>query len=105
MSNFSTNPLLPIGSWVQMNLAPYQNPKLRPPYPTVEERTLGQVKSAYTAQGRQFYQIIWNPGGMRPETGMYSLDQLIPLTDQQAQQIRSEMATGAYTPLGGWNAS
>lgn len=99
----SGDPLLAIGSWVQMNLAPYQNPSLRPPYPTIEERTIGIIKSAYTAQGRRYYQVVWNPGGMRPETGIYTVDQLVALSQQQAQDIQAEMAKGAYTPLGGWN--
>lgn len=111
-SSFSTNPLLKVGTWVQLNMqspfsyaqqgSPYQ---LSSAYPTVEERTIGLVRSAYVAQGTQFYQIVWNPGGSRPETGLYTIDQLSPLTTQQAQQIQSEMAAGTYTPQGGWQTN
>jgi hypothetical protein len=102
-ASFSTNPQLPIGSWVQLNMQPYET-KPGPPYPSVEERTIGIIRSAYVAQGQQFYQIVWNPRGNRPETGMYTADQVIPLNSQQVQTITQEMQTGAYTPQGGWNA-
>jgi hypothetical protein len=87
-----------------MNMQPYES-KPHPPYPSVEERTVGVVRSGYVAQGQQFYQVVWNPRGNRPETGMYTIDQLVPLTAQQIQTINAEMNTGAYAPQGGWNAS
>lgn len=110
--SYSTNPLIPIGSWVQLNLSsPYTYRHPQSPlqesskYPSIAERTIGVVRSAYVAQGTQFYQIVWNPRGSKPETGMYTVDQLTPLSPQQAQQIQQQMAQGIYTPQGGWNAS
>lgn len=107
-SSFSTNPLIPIGSWVQLNMnSPfaYQQPggniPLAQTYPSLAERTIGIVRSAYVAQGTQFYQIVWNPRGTRPETGMYTIDQLVPLTSDQASQLQQQMAQGTFTPQGG----
>lgn len=70
--------------------------QLSPAKPSVAERTIGRVRSAYVAQGTQFYQIVWNPGGKSPETGLYTIDQLTPLDNQQAQQIQDAMASGTY---------
>lgn len=110
---FSTNPLLPIGSWVQLNMgSPYAyksststSPlQVKRGYPSIAERTIGVIRSAYVAQGTQYYQIVWNPRGTKPETGMYTVDQLTPLSDQAAQAIQQQMAQGTYAPQGGWNA-
>lgn len=109
--SYSTNPLLAIGSWVQLNMqSPYTYRQKGSPlqessaFPAIAERTIGIVRSAYVAQGTQFYQIVWNPGSDKPETGLYTIDQLSPLSQQQAQQIQGQMAAGTYTPQGGWNA-
>lgn len=95
-SSFSTNPLLPVGSWVQLNMQPYQNQPANTPHPTAMEQTIGIIRSAYVAQGQQFYQIVWNPRGIHPETGMYTVDQLTPITNQQAQDYQSEVMSGTY---------
>lgn len=102
-SQSSTNTPLPqVGDWVQLNMQPYSSgPQPGVPYPTAEERSMGIVRSSYTAQGRQLFQVVWNPRGAYPQTGLYSLDQLVALSPQQAQQIQTEMASGSYTPQGG----
>ena len=91
----TTTPTLATGGWVQYN-ATVQNPQS--PGPSAAEQTIGLVRQIFTAQGKQFYQVVWNPGSMFPETGLYSSNELTPLSQQSAQQILSEMNAETYSP-------
>lgn len=89
------NPLLPVGQWVQYNVS-VQSPRAE--LPSVAEQTIGSIRQAFTAQGKTFYQVVWNPGDANPETGLYTDDQLCALTQQQATAIRQQIACGTYQP-------
>lgn len=89
------SPALPIGSWVQYNVTT-QSP--RAGLPTTDEQTIGKITQSFTAQGGQFYQVVWNPGGANPKTGLYHADQLTCLTQTQANSITSALANGTFTP-------
>jgi hypothetical protein len=93
MSNGSPTPT--VGSWVQYNVTT-QSPLSA--LPTAAENTIGLVRQAFTAQGKQFLQVVWNPGAMLPQTGLYTSDQLCPITQQQAANIQAEMNAGTYDP-------
>lgn len=92
----TTTPSLQTGTWVQYNVST-QSPLAA--LPTAAEQTIGIIRQAYTAQGKQFFQVVWNPGSMFPEVGLYSTDELCALTAQQAQQITSQMNSGTYQGL------
>jgi hypothetical protein len=89
------SPLLSPGTWVQYNAAT-QNP--RAPKPSSQEQTIGLIRQAFTKSDGPYYQVVWNPGAMYPQTGLYHTDQLTQVDQQQAQQIQSELAQGTYTP-------
>jgi len=84
-----------VGSWVQYNVTT-QSPLSA--MPTAAENTIGIVRQLFTAQGRQFVQVVWNPGSLYPETGLYTIDQLCEITSQQAAQIQSNINSGQYDP-------
>lgn len=94
MSNGSTTPMA-TGSWVQYD-ASTQSPLS--PGPTAAEQTIGIVRSLFTAQGTQYAQVVWNPGSQSPETGLYTCDQLCPISQQQAVDITNQMNAGTYEP-------
>lgn len=83
------------GTYVQINPA---NDPLRAKKPGAEEMGLGIVKQAFTTQGEQYYQVVWNPGDQYPKTGIYHENQLTQLSPQDAQKIIQEMSSGTYTP-------
>jgi len=89
------NPLLPIGQWVQYNVST-QNPRAK--LPTSDESGIGQVRQSFTKADGTYYQIVWNPGAQNPVSGLYHQDQLCALDQQQASDIRSQIAQGTYTP-------
>lgn len=92
-------PSLATGTWVQYNVST-QSPLAA--LPTTAEQTIGIIRQAFTAQGKQFFQVVWNPGNMFPETGLYTADELCALTQQEAQQITAQMNAGSYQlPQGG----
>lgn len=84
-----------VGSWVQVNPSA-QN--LLAPKPTPSELTIGLVRQLFSAEGQQYYQVVWNPGSAFPETGLYTVDQLCTLTDQAVNQIMCQLNEGTYTP-------
>ena len=93
MSNGSTIPT--VGSWVQYNVTA-QSPLSG--LPTAAENTIGIVRQVFCTQGKQMIQVVWNPGAMLPETGLYTEDQLCQITSQQAANIQAQMNAGTYDP-------
>lgn len=91
MSNGSTLPT--VGSWVQYNITT-QSPLSA--LPTTAEETIGIVRQIFTAQGTQYAQVVWNPGSEFPETGLYTVDQLCQITQQQAADIQCKMNSGQF---------
>ena len=89
-----TNPMA-TGSYVQYN-ATTQSPLS--PGPSAAEQTIGIVRQLFMSQGKQFAQVVWNPGDANPKTGIYHADQLTALDQQTAQQIRQQIAAGTYQP-------
>ena len=90
------NPLMPPGQWVQYN-ADTQNP--RAPGPSPEERTVGQVRQSFTRSDGPYYQVVWNPGDMKPKSALYHGDQLKAITQQQAVDMVNQMnASGEFPP-------
>jgi hypothetical protein len=89
-----SNPMA-VGGYVQYNPTT-QNPLS--PAPTAAEETLGIVRQLFTAQGKQFAQVVWNPGSTRPETGLYTCDQLTAIDQKTATDIINQMNAGTYTP-------
>lgn len=87
------SPLLPPGQWVQYNLT-VQDP--RAPKPSPDEQGIGQIRQSFTKSDGPYYQVVWNPGSDKPKSALYHGDQLCALDDQQAQQLRSNMAAGTY---------
>lgn len=83
------------GGWVQLN-ATTQSPLA--PGPDKAEQTIGIIRQMFMAQGKQYFQIVWNPGSMFPETAMYTSDQLSPISAQSAQQIQQQMNAGTWQP-------
>lgn len=94
MSNGST-PSLTTGSYVQYNVTT-QSPLA--PGPSAAEQTLGIVRQFFTAQGKQYAQVVWNPGSMFPDTGLYTEDQLCAITPKQAADITNQMNAGTWQP-------
>lgn len=84
-----------VGSWVQVN-ASAQSPLA--PGPDIAEQTIGIVRQMFTAQGKQYAQVVWNPGSMFPETALYTSDQLCQITQQQAADITKQMNSGTWSP-------
>lgn len=83
------------GTYVQINPA---NDPLRAAKPGAEEKGLGIIKQAFTAEGDQYYVVVWNPGDAFPKTGTYRESQLTQLSPQDVQKIKQEMASGTYSP-------
>ena len=88
-------PQLALGSYVQYNVTT-QSPLAQGPSPA--EQTSGIVRQFFTAQGKQYAQVVWNPGSQFPDTGLYTADQLCAITQQQAADITCQMNAGTYTP-------
>lgn len=86
--------VLPPGQWVQYNLT-VQDP--RAPKPAPEEQGIGQIRQSFSKTDGQYYQVVWNPGSMRPKSGLYHEDQLCALDPKQAQQVRNDIAAGTYS--------
>jgi len=92
------NPLLPPGQWVQYNVTT-QNPRV--PSPAPDEKTVGIIKQSFTRSDGPYYQVLWNPGGMKPKSALYHQDQLTAITQQQASDLVNEMnATGQFPQQG-----
>lgn len=89
------NPSLPIGQWVQYNITT-QSPRSK--LPAGPEQGIGLIRGAYTKSDGCYYQVVWNPGSQNPVSGLYHEDQLCALDQQQASDIRSQIAQGTYTP-------
>lgn len=90
------------GGYVQYN-ATVQSPLS--PAPTAAEKTIGIVRSLFSAQGKQYAQVVWNPGSYAPETGLYTEDQLCSITQQQAADLVNQMNEGTYEPPSGTPSS
>jgi hypothetical protein len=92
-----TPPATPMtqGGYVQYNPTT-QNPLS--PAPTAAEETIGIVRQLFTAQGKRFAQVVWNPGSANPETGLYTEDQLCAISQKQAVDLTNQMNAGTYTP-------
>ena len=101
MTNTSTNPMT-TGGYVQYNVTT-QSPLSA--MPTAAEQTIGIVRQLFMAQGTQYAQVVWNPGSNFPETGLYTCDQLCPITQQQAVDLTNQMNAGTYEPPGGTPSS
>ena len=95
--NTPTTPMA-TGTYVQYNETT-QSPLS--PAPTAAEQTIGIVRQLFTAQGQQFAQVVWNPGGANPETGLYTCDQLCPISQKQAVDLVNQMNEGTYQPPSG----
>lgn len=91
----ATQPTLGPGAYVQLNPS---NDSPRAALPSAPEKTIGVVKQAITAQGEQYFLVVWNPGDKFPRTGTYHADQLTAVSQQDAQTILQQMASGTYTP-------
>ena len=87
------NPLLPPGTYVQINAAT-ESPRAAAPSPA--ERTIGIIRQSFTAFDGPYYQVVWNPGSMHPETGLYHNSDLTQLNQQQVQEITQQLAAGTY---------
>jgi hypothetical protein len=83
------------GGYVQYN--PTVQSPLAPP-PSAPEETIGIVRQLFSAQGKQYAQVVWNPGSARPQTGLYTADQLCPISQQQAVDLTNQMNEGTYQP-------
>src|SRR5215475_13295041 len=94
-SGTSAAPTIGIGSWVQLNPTT-QDP--RAPQPDLAEQTIGIVRQSFVSQGKQMYQVVWNPGEARPQSALYTDDQLTPLDPQAANEIKNPLAAGTYQP-------
>jgi hypothetical protein len=104
MTDTSTTPTTPMatGSYVQYN-ATTQSPLS--PAPSAAEQTIGIVRQLFSAQGKQYAQVVWNPGSARPETGLYTCDQLCPISQKQAVDLTNQMNEGTYQPPSGTPSS
>lgn len=98
MSQSSTSAPLATGSFVQYNSS-VQSPLA--PGPDAAEQTIGIVRQLFTAQGKQYAQVVWNPGSATPETALYTADQLCTITQQQAADLTNQMNAGTYQPSTG----
>ena len=89
----ATAPALVTGGWVQLNPS---TESTRAKNPSAEEQTIGKIMQVFTSQGEQYYQVIWNPGDANPKSAIYHGNELTALDQQQANQIRQQMAQGDY---------
>jgi hypothetical protein len=87
-----------VGSWVQLD-ASTQSPLA--PGPDLAEQTIGIVRQAFTAEGQRYFQVVWNPGSMFPESGLYTVDQLCSISQQDAANITNQMNAGTWSPNAG----
>lgn len=101
MTDTSSQPLA-TGSYVQYNVTT-QSPQA--PGPTPGEQTIGIIRQLFTAQGKQYAQVVWNPGSLYPETGLYTADELCTMTQQQAADAANQMNAGTYQPPSGTPSS
>lgn len=90
----SSSPMVQ-GGYVQYN--PTTQSPLSPA-PTAAEETVGLVRQLFSAQGKQYAQVVWNPGSRFPETGLYTEDELCPLSQKEAVDITNQMNAGTYEP-------
>lgn len=90
----SSSPMVQ-GGYVQYN--PTTQSPLSPA-PTAAEETVGLVRQLFSAQGKQYAQVVWNPGSRFPETGLYTEDELCPLSQKEAVDITNQMNAGTYQP-------
>lgn len=74
--------LLPPGQRVQYNVAA-QSPRAAPP--TATEQTIGVIRQSFNAFDGPYYQVVWNPGGTKPETGLYHANEICPVSQQTTQ--------------------
>jgi hypothetical protein len=91
-----------VGSYVQYNVT-QQSPLSA--LPTSTEQTIGRVRSIFTSEGKQFVQVVWNPGSQNPQTGLYTMDQLCPMTQQEATDAINQLNAGTYQPPSGTPSS
>lgn len=87
--------LLPPGTWVKYNV---ETQSSRAALPTAAEQTIGIIRQAFTGMDGPYYQVVWNPGSMTPQTGLYHVKNLTALTPQQANDITCQLAAGTYQP-------
>jgi len=87
----ANQPVLAPGAWVQLNPSS-QSPRAKGP--SASEKTIGIVKQQIQAQGKQYFQVVWNPGAANPDMALYTADQLTPLDQQTASQLRGQLAQG-----------
>ena len=95
MTDTAPSTPMTVGGYVQYN-ATTQNPLA--PAPSPDECTIGIVRQLFSAQGKQYAQVVWNPGGARPKTGLYTCDQLCPMSQQDATAAVNAMNEGTYEP-------
>jgi hypothetical protein len=69
--------------------------------PDAAEESIGIVRQLFTAAGQKYAQVIWNPGSARPETGLYTEDELCPISQKQAVDLVNQMNEGDYQPPSG----
>lgn len=98
MTNTASTSPMTVGGYVQYNPTT-QDP--RAPGPDNAEQTIGIVRQLFTAQGKKFAQVVWNPGSQYPETALYTEDQLCPISQQQAVDLVNAMNSGTYEPPSG----
>lgn len=91
----ATNQPLQVGQYVQYSAA---SDSPRSNKPSGEEETIGIVRQVIRQGDQSYYQVVWNPGDRRPKVGMYHQDQLVPVTQQQANDILNQLAAGTYRP-------
>ena len=95
MTDTAPSTPMAVGTYVQYNPTT-QDPLA--PAPTAGENTIGIVRQLFSAQGQQFAQVVWNPGNIRPETGLYKCDQLTPMSQKEAVDAVNAMNEGTYEP-------
>jgi hypothetical protein len=66
--------------------------------PGTAEQGIGQIKQSFTKEDGTYYQVVWTSGEHKPKVGLYHKDQLIPVDDKTAADIRSQIANGTYQP-------
>jgi len=97
MATDNTTPLAP-GGYVQYDVTT-RSPES--PLPSSAEQTIGIIRQLFMSQGKQYAQVVWNPGSRYPDTGLYTKEQLTPITNQQAVDLTNQMNEGTYEPPSG----
>lgn len=90
-----TAPPLSTGTFVQLNPSK-DSPRAQAP--SGPEQTIGVIRNVYNQEGQQYFQVVWNPGDQYPKLGNYTASQLTPLTQQEANQILTQLQQGTYKP-------